>query len=510
MWLSFEELCITLFLASAIFALAKPFALTFCDPKDFDRRRNAWFFLTISGFLFPFWLFVVIAVPVLLFNARREQNPCACYLLLLHVAPPVSVTIPMIGLSRLFDVDIYLMLSFFLLVPIGLRLRKDQLDARPKNSSLLDVILLAYGALQAFRFVLPEIAPGIVTDLTIPDAIRRAFVFFFSIYVPYYVIARSIRNRRQMAEAMAMFCLACALLSAIGIFESLDHWLLYGEFADRWGVGAAFTEYVSRGSSLRASASTGNPLALGYLLVIAIGFWNYLNTTCKSRLTILGVNAIYCLGLFFTFSRGPWLGLGGFSFIRSALGPQRIKKTLQAVLFTVCGTVALIISPIGDKVVAMLPVLGGTVDADSVGYRERLFDRAWRIIGDSPFLGNPEALLQMQDLRNGQGIVDLVNTYVDILLGTGFIGLTFLGLFFLIATLRCFVTSQRVISSDQDLGMMGILIVSCCLITAVLLWNVSFMLGYERMFFVLIAMAMAYSSFKTHANNSTQRARIKP
>jgi O-antigen ligase len=260
---------------------------------------------------------------------------------------------------------------------------------------------------------------------------------------------------------------------------------------------------------LRASASTGNPLALGYLVVIAIGFWNYLAEETKSRMATIGVNILCGLGLFFSYSRGPWLGLGGLYLIKSALAPQRLKRTLRFLFFAACGVAAILLSPAGDKVVAMLPFLGGTVDADSVGYRQRLFDRAWQLIGDSPFLGSPDALLQMQDLRNGQGIIDLVNTYVDILLGTGFVGLALLGLFFVIATLRCFVMSQRVLPVDLKLGMMGILIVSCCLTTAVLLWNVSFLLAYERMFYVLVAMAIAYHRFCRQATIAPHSGRSR-
>jgi O-antigen ligase len=509
MWLSVKELIIALTIAGIIFSLARPTALTFCDATDYVRRRNSWMVLTSAAFLCPFWLYAVVAIPILLISARKEKNPSACYLLLLHVAPPVSVTVPMIGLSRLFDIDNYLLLSFFLLTPIALRLRKAKGAAGSYESAGLDILLLSYGVLQSCRFVLPEIAPGIISAFTATDAIRRAFVFFFSVYIPFYVIGRSIRDQRQMLEAMAMFCLACGLLSSIAIFESLDHWLIYGEFADRWGVGSNFTAYVGRGSSLRASASTGNPLALGYLVVIAIAFWNHLADDTKSRLATVGANILYGLGLFFSFSRGPWLGLGVFYFIKSALSPQRFKRTLRFLLFTGCGIAAILATPAGDKLIAMLPFLGGTVDADSVGYRQRLFDRAWQLIGDSPFLGSPDALLQMQDLRNGQGIIDLVNTYVDILLGTGFVGLALLGLFFVIATLRCFVMSQRVLPVDLKLGMMGILIVSCCLTTAVLLWNVSFLLAYERMFYVLVAMAIAYHRFCRQATIAPHSGRSR-
>ena len=57
-------------------------------------------------------------------------------------------------------------------------------------------------------------------------------------------------------------------MAAIALFEAARHWLLYGDIANYWGHSSSITPYLTRGSSLRAIASTGHSLALGFQLVI--------------------------------------------------------------------------------------------------------------------------------------------------------------------------------------------------------------------------------------------------
>ena len=88
------------------------------------------------------------------------------------------------------------------------------------------------------------------------DGLRRAFVFFFGVFVPYFAISRSASTLRALRESMATFCLSCAIMAAIALFETARHWLLYGDIANDWGYGSSINLYITRGSSLRAVAST--------------------------------------------------------------------------------------------------------------------------------------------------------------------------------------------------------------------------------------------------------------
>src|SRR6516225_8015478 len=106
-----KELIVILAIAGLVFWRAKAIALRFSSSADLLRRRNVWFALTIIGFLSPnLWVFAVVAVPIYIWVGRKDSNPIAAYLLLMHVVPPVAVDLPSIGASQLFGVDNYRLL----------------------------------------------------------------------------------------------------------------------------------------------------------------------------------------------------------------------------------------------------------------------------------------------------------------------------------------------------------------------------------------------------------------
>ena len=94
-----KELIVILGIAFVVFRLAKPIALLFITKEDFSRRRNAWYVLTAVAFLSPtFWWFALIAIPVLFMIGRKDSNPSAVYVMLLHVVPAIPVEVPMVGM----------------------------------------------------------------------------------------------------------------------------------------------------------------------------------------------------------------------------------------------------------------------------------------------------------------------------------------------------------------------------------------------------------------------------
>lgn len=514
MMLSLKELIVILTIATVVFKFARPIALLFSAEKDFARRRNAWFALTVAAFLLPsFWLFALIAIPVLITTGRKDSNPGALYLLLLQVIPPISVTVPMVGISHLLDIDNYFLLSLFVMVPAAFRLRDSKKRVGIRGLETMDVLILSYGILTAFLFLHSEISRGVISPPTFTDALRRAFVFLIGIYTPYFVISRSVCSRRVIIEDVATLCLSCVLMAALALFESARHWLLYGELAGRWGYASAVSPYYLRAETVRAMVSVGHPLALGFLLEIGFGFWLYLQSFSMSTRYRIAIPLLLWLGLIATYSRGPWIGGACIFFIFYAVRPRAFPALLKAAGISLIVAIAILFSPFGDKIVGMLPFFGGKVDNGSVIYRHVLLDRAWQTIQGSPLLGDQYALLKMQDLRQGEGIIDVVNTYVEVLLGNGFVGLSlFLG-FILIALIKTFTTSRRIVATDRDFGMLGASLVACILGTLIMMMDGSFGSSLERVFYLLAGLAAGYSYLGRSANTgqpeilSSERAR---
>jgi O-antigen ligase len=500
--LNLKELIVVLGIAFAIFRLAKPIALVFMAEEDFSRRRNAWYVLTAVAFLSPnFWWFALIAIPVYFVVGRKDSNPGAFYLMLLNVVPQIPVQVPMVGMPYLFLVDNYLLLSFCVMTPAALRLLRSKDETRIRGLQTMDYCLIAYGGLTAALYLHAENGAGGVFPATFTSDLRNAFVFFFSIFIPYFTISRSASNRRAFLELMATYCLTCAVFAGIALFESVRHWLLYAELPQRWGYIINFTLYVTRGESLRAMAAAGHSLTLGHLLVTAFGFWLYLQSEIKSKVTRLAVIILWWLGLIAAYSRGPWLAAVLVYFVFAALRPHPLPNLLKAAGLGAIAALLVSLSPLRDKFVSVLPFLGGTVDSGNLVYRQRLRDRAWQIISESPLLGDQTALLKMQELRQGQGIIDVVNSYIQVLLANGFVGLSLFLSFILMAVLKAWTVSRKITPIDPDFGLLGASLVACILATLLLMQNGSFGMGTERLYYLLAALAAAYA----HMGRSRRR-----
>jgi O-antigen ligase len=450
--------------------------------------------LTTAAFLSPnFWLFAVVAIPVMVIAGRKDSNPGALYLMLFQVIPSIQVPVPMIGMPYLFNVNNYLLLSLCVMTPAALRIIRSKDKTPAQGFGSMDFCLLAYGFLTAILYVRTQTPDGGLYPGSMTESLRRAFVFFFSIYIPYFSISRASCNRRVLTDSMATFCLNCAVLALIALFESGRRWLLYAEMPDRWGYGTAFTPYVARGASLRAMASTGHSMSLGYLLVVAFGLWLYLQTRVDSKGAKIGVTALIWGGLLAAYTRGAWIGAVIVYFLFAALRPRALSKVLKAAGVGIGVAIVVYLSPLGNRIISVLPFFGGQVDNFNVLYRQRLLERSWQIIQESPMLGDQEAMLKLQDLRQGQGIVDLVNTYVGILLNNGFVGLSLFLAFILIALFRTWSFSRRSMRVDPDLGLLGAGLVSSILAMLLVFGNGSFGGGPEKLFYVLAALAAAYA-----------------
>ena len=492
MILSLKELFYVLVISAIVFHLARRFTPLFIAEGDFSRRRNVWYALTAAAFISPsFWLFVLIAVPVMAIAGRKESNPTALYLMLLQVIPEVDVPVPMIGMPYLFIVNHYLLLSFCVMTPAAIQIMRSTVRSPGRGFGTVDFCLLSYGLLAAVLYVHTETPDGGIYPGSLTESLRRGFVFFFGTYIPYYSISRGNANRKMLIEAIATFCLSCALMAAIAVFESARHWLLY-DMPYRWGYGASFSTYLARGSSLRAMASSGHSLALGHLLVIAFGLWLYLESRVDAKRLRLGVIALFWAGLLAAYARGAWITAVLVYFLYAALRPNPLSRVIKATGIAMLVAICVYLSPLGERIVSVLPFLGGNVDNFNVMYRQHLWERSWQIIQESPIWGDPSAMLKMQDLRQGQGIIDLVNSYVEVLLGSGFMGLSVFLAFILIPLFKTWSASRKYMRVDLDFGLLGASLVSCLVGTLLLIENGSFVGVSERMFYIIASLTMAY------------------
>lgn len=423
-----RALVVILILAAVVFVFAKaPACHLACSVSNFERRRNLWFGVTLAAFLsHNFWIFILVTAVMLLFALAHETNKLAMFFALLFAVPMISERVTGLGIvNYLFDLNYVRLLCLVILLPTYFSLRK-QSDVDP------------FGRLLADKFILGYIVLNILLMLQLISftATLRQGVFysFIDIFLPYYVASRSLKDLAQFRDALMAFVVAVLILAAVGTFEFVRHWLLYSHVDDALGVKMEM-DYLARGDNLRALASTGHSIVLGYVIAVGIGLSFYLKILFPKPLTWgLGIAGLV-VGIVAPLSRGPWFGAVLMLLISISVGPSPSKSFIRFGLLVLISGAVLLASPVGEKVVDILPFVG-KVDAANVTYRQILLERSIRIIMENPFFGSHNymsALSSVQELRQGGGFVDLVNTYLGVGLVNGLVGLfLFVGFFILI------------------------------------------------------------------------------
>jgi O-antigen ligase len=136
-----------------------------------------------------------------------------------------------------------------------------------------------------------------------------------------------------------------------------------------------------------------------------------------------------------------------------------------------------------------LPFIG-SADQDTVAYRQQLFDVSMTMIRQNPVFGDPFVYLRMEELRQGQGIIDLVNGYLYTALFNGLVGLSLICGVFAFALWRASAALLRVRNLDAEAGALGAALVA---VFAASLFYVA-AAGYEKATYIFTGILISYAA----------------
>jgi O-antigen ligase len=424
---NFRALIVVLALGVPAFYICGQIAGPFISRREFAVWRKAWFACTLAAFLpigfWPFALFVAMAC-VYAYTVRAAAT--SIFFVLLFGAPLVDVPIGSFGSMNLLPMNNGRLLAILLLLPALFTKRPG--DRTNRTFIAADWLVLGYALLMTCL----EYRRSELTNV-----LRAAVLYTLDILIPYFAFSRAICNISDLRKALLGLVVAVLPLSLIALIEIAKGWHLYAIVSEDWGV--AF-EYVRRGGLLRAAgpAPTGGAIVLGYLIMVAIGCelaiwqgrkdWRWFG-----RIVLI----CFAAGLIATLSRGPWVGVMILVTAFVAMGPHPVVNLGRLAAATVLVVLPAMLIPAGQHLLNMLPFIG-SADGETVVYRQHLFEQALIVIernlwiGSADYLSSPE----MQAMVQGEGIVDTVNTYLEIALNSGMIGLSLFLAFFVIILLR--------------------------------------------------------------------------
>jgi hypothetical protein len=484
----YKALLVVLVFALLVFALARPAFLRFMSPADYAIRRNLWLALTVAAFLIPsFWVFMLVAAAFVWFAASRDSNPTALYMMLLITLPPLGMDLPTFGLvNQLFALNHLRFASLALLLPLALGIfRRESGEPYAVSGPRLlrtDFLILLYALLQTVLLM-----PGESVTATG----KRVVLMGIDMLLPYYVLSRACSSRESFRELMAAFVLGAVLVAPMSVFEMFKGWLLYAGLEEYWGT-VPFLSHITRGNYLRAQVNAGHPIVLGFTFAVAFGFWLALRSSVEGGALKLGILLALLVGLVTTFSRGPWVGAVVIWVIFLSLGPDARRRLAQALgLLLAVGAVGLI-SPWSDKIIDYIPFIGN-VGSETVAYRMRLAETSWQLVLQNPIFGSPNYLAYMEKLRQGEGIIDLVNAYATIALSFGLVGLGLFAAFFGSIILRCMKAALPLIELDPEFNLVGAALVATLVATLAMLFTVNLYMSIGALAWILGGMGVAYS-----------------
>ncbi len=470
------------FLILVVFRLAGPWLLTEIPPYRINTWRNALLVLTSLEFLSPsFWIFAILASIQLMALRARETEPSVRYALLLCAVPVVGIAIPGFGLvNYLFEFNYPRLLSLVVLLPVYF---SSEFKKNRPAMTTTDKLLVAF------------VSICIVLNFrgtTISNGIREIVDISLDTLLPYWIISRSIRNIDQIRLVMLALTTTSLVLALAGGFEYVKHWLLYFSIAPHWDIPLRHL-YLSRANSLRANASMQSPISLGYLMVIALGCWHYLTGSRSNPPRKRIIPLILAGGLFVTLSRGPWVGMLVYIVIYTLAGKGGVGKLIKLGMITLALFPLIFLVPGGEKVVNLLPFIGHAEQED-IAYRQQLVSNAWIVIQRNFLLGSIDFLSapELQAMVQGQGIIDIVNTYLGMMLHYGLVGVTlFVGVF--LSAILELIRIGKLTADDQNMEALRGHLLATLTAIMVMIVTVSPVDMIQPLYLIITALSVAFA-----------------
>lgn len=394
-------------------------------PGLFQTTESRAGLATWLCFLFPLFLLgdpvvtltcagVVMAASLAVL--AHDQRIAYFFIVVPALPTYISYAIPFPAISYIFTLTHYRLVSLMLLPMLFLAGPYGR-SSRRMPWVVADVLFIAYVAYAGLT---------VSWYLGLTSGLRSVFEDSLTIAVPYFLIRRLVVSVDVLKRCLVAIFVVSVVLACVAWVSTARSWDFY-RFGETISVFSG-TEYRNGFIRIFATSnvhSTGYHVGVGLLLLPLIaryfGFGWF-------RMVILA--AILGFAMFVTGSRGAWI---------SVMTGIALSVTLSL------RSVMLRRAALGGYLVALIAggfylVLADFSAADEFGnfdYRQRLLEISLLQLRSAPWFGdylfwfNPI----FEELRQGQGIIDITNMYLEIALPFGSIGaaLLFLPVFLTIA-----------------------------------------------------------------------------
>jgi hypothetical protein len=369
-------------------------------------RAYAIWFVTILTIFFVQDVAYALLLAFLAYAILAPAQPTARTAFFLVAAPTIphfmTYLIPFPGINYLIAASSYKAASLAILIPIVFGLGAEQQRRVWTVTSISLAAFVVYTAI-AGLFSLPfTSALRILTDQSL------------LILVPYLAVVWTLRSKEDLESMARALLLVTAILAGIELICTAKQWDIY-KFLQPAGV---FTIPDVRAGFLRMEL-TANTHSLGFQMVVGLFcMWGLRHVLGLRRLAFAVLCGLMGVGIYYTHSRGAMSALAvalityGFFMTRTKSMRWILAMGFAVALFSVGIWLTFFATPEVDP-------YGG------VTYRQQIITvglehlAEYPVFGDLMFEQNP----RFETIRQGQGIIDITNFYLQMALPYGLFGL---------------------------------------------------------------------------------------
>lgn len=398
------------------FSLARKTYVGLVGKIQINYWRNAWLLvISFACLASNYWVFTIFTIALGWYSvAKLKDRAIFLYIFLLPALPMLSNELPgFAGIRLIFEFTYPRILSLAILLPLFFRYKNKIL---PLRQAATDQYFL--------MFVIFLIMLGWVRSESITDSLRSMLYVATDYALPYFVVSRLIDDVKKIQIAFIAIVTSIAILASVNVIEHFKYWFVYQELYQILNINyGGFSAYsMVRDGMLRTSSVFASPIVFGYIAVIALGAFSAVRVKKKVYYKILLL--LLLSALVTPLSRGPWIGFFVLIMIFIWYGPSRNNNLIKFFSYGTLLFLLLLITPYSTKIINLLPFVGNT-DSGNISYRQDLFSSSLLVIKDNLFFGSNSfrSAPELQHLVQGQGIIDIVNTYLQIVLEYGLIGL---------------------------------------------------------------------------------------
>lgn len=369
------------------------------------------------------------------------------FFIFLYPLIPISTVVPFLnpGGAYFVDLNFQRVLALVLLLPLFLPIRR--LAADKPDLYKWDLVFLFLGMI----FLVGEFRERSEFEVTLFSSIRDATGFVLDVVIPYLVISRGLQTFKQMGFLAQSIVFSGLIVAFAGVAEAGFSWKVYYE------VGAALSDYriadyeamyEFRQGILRVSSSLTHPITLGFYMTFVIGFVLFLFV--KYRVNIIRRVVVLAPILFVVYATGSRGAMVGAALLIITYVYYSFNRAFRKLLFVQAVVIggAAVFFYLNPAVFSNDTQLDQLDSHGTFEYRARLAEVALEVIPENLYWGtrtyrdNPK----MQELVQGQGIIDMVNGYINITIEYGLVAM----ILFILLMLRALVVGGRWVSLGDE------------------------------------------------------------